>query len=260
MSTLLQGVLSRPDVWQAGRLPASSTPREAEPTGHSALDGVLHHGGWPRAALSELLADQCGIGEMQLLAPALARCSAGRQRLFLVAPPHIPYAPALQALGLRLERLLVLRPAREADLLWSLEQVLRSGACAGLVGWLPAGQRASGYATLRRLQVAARGCQGPAFLFREASGAPAHSPAALRLRLLPAGAELELQILKQRGGNAGQCVRIPRPAELLMPRLHPALLPVPQPTAGPAEARPVDAAAAGLHPAPPERIVRILPH
>lgn len=260
MSTSLQGVLARPDVWQAGRLPAGAHPQAAEPTGHAVLDAVLHHGGWPRAALSELLADHCGIGEMQLLAPALARCSAGTQRLFLVAPPHIPYAPALQALGLRLERVVVLRPARAADLLWSLEQILRSGACTGLVGWLPPGDRASGYATLRRLQVAARGCRGPAFLFREATGAPAHSPAALRLRLLPAATELELQVLKQRGGNAGQCVRIPRPAELLMPRLHPALLPVPPDGARPAGNKPIGVGPAGPRLIPPEPLVRVLPH
>jgi hypothetical protein len=220
----LQAILDRPDVWRHSDRPGGGSRHGAVPTGHAGLDAVLHHGGWPRATLIEILADDCGIGEMQLLAPALAQCSRGRQRLFFIGAPHLPYAPALHALGVRLEQVLVLTPGPRNELLWSLEQVLRSGACGCLLAWLPA-LHAADYGALRRLQLAAgRNC-GPAFLFRPADSVHTVTPAALRLRLRAVGAQLELQVLKQRGAQSGQRLWIERPASLLQPRLIPGLLP-----------------------------------
>jgi hypothetical protein len=220
----LQAILDRPDVWRHADRPDAGSRHGAVPTGHAGLDAALHHGGWPRATLTEILADDCGIGEMQLLAPALAQCSRGRQRLFFIGAPHLPYAPALHALGVRLEQILVLTPGPRSELLWSLEQVLRSGACGCLLAWLPA-LRAADYGALRRLQLAAGRSRGLAFLFRPANSAHTVTPAALRLRLRAVGEQLELQVLKQRGARSGQRLRIERPASLLQPRVIPGLLP-----------------------------------
>lgn len=224
-SDSLQHILARPDVWQSAKASAANEPGHSLPSGHPVLDAALHQGGWPRAALTELLATRCGIGEIQLLAPTLSHVSRGGRRIFLVAPPHIPYAPALQALGVKLGQIVVLRPERRSELLWSLEQVLRSGSCGCLLGWLGQHATAADYASLRRLQIAARNTPGLAFLFRTPDAGTALSPAALRIHLHHAPGELRLRILKQRGGRAGQEVLIRRPDRLLAPAVPPELLP-----------------------------------
>ena len=226
MSDSLRSILARPDIWQSGRHAPANESHHCLPSGHPALDAALHQGGWPRAALTELLATSCGIGEMQLIAPALAQLSQGAQRIFFVAPPHTPYAPALHALGLRLERLVVLTPEQPGELFWSLEQILRSGVCGCLLGWLPGGRGAVDYTMLRRLQIAARHARGPVFLFRDCAGTSLVSPAALRIRLQHETAGLALEILKQRGGRAGQRILLSRPSQLLASQVVPALLPV----------------------------------
>ena len=249
MPTPLQAILARPDVWQAAR--RAGGVRGVLPSGHAALDAALHQGGWPCAALSEFVAAGCGIGEMQLLAPALARCARGGRRLFFVGAPCLPYAPALHALGVRPERVLVLAPRTPGDALWSVEQILRSGACGCLLAWLPAWREAD-YAALRRLQIAAQATAGPAFLFRPPGTARALSPAALRVRLAPSAERLELEILKQRGGRAGQRLSLTRDPELLRPRCAPELLPVVVRGAPPAEhATAAGAPLPGTHTAPP---------
>jgi cell division inhibitor SulA/protein ImuA len=221
----LSNILARPDIWQAGSARAANEQQHSLPTGHPALDTALHQSGWPRGALTELLSARCGIGEIQLLAPTLAHVSRGLRRIFLVAPPHIPYAPALQALDVRLSRLTILKPAGRSELLWSLEQILRSGTCGCVLGWLEQERARADYASMRRLQIAARNMQGPVFLFRNPASDPGLSPAALRLRLEHEAGGLAIRILKQRGGRAGQELLISRPPQLLAPRVLPALLP-----------------------------------
>src|SRR5690606_12188390 len=70
-------------------------PRRADgvATGHAGLDAVLPAGGWPGAALSEILIPADGVGELRLLWPALARLSRAGERVVLVAPPYLPFAP-----------------------------------------------------------------------------------------------------------------------------------------------------------------------
>ncbi len=229
MNPLLQSLLARPDVWQASRArPSDPDPAAATvlPSGHAALDRALHRGGWPRAALTELLGTAWGVGELQLLAPVLARCSSGARRLFFLGAPHLPYAPALHAYGIRLEAVLLVQPERGHDALWCAEQILRSGAAACLLAWLPEARLAD-YATLRRLQLAAQAGDVAGFLFRPLQAARASSPAALRLALRATDDQLAIEVLKQRGGRSGQRITIARDAALLRRRVDPALLPVP---------------------------------
>ena len=72
------GRLVMRDVWRASELAISRATTCA--TGHDRLDAELPNGGWPRSSLVELLVQQHGIGEMQLLKPVLASLSA-RQRV-----------------------------------------------------------------------------------------------------------------------------------------------------------------------------------
>src|ERR1051326_2519764 len=93
----LDHILERHSVWRGGRLSASAS---ATPTGFEALDRELPGGGWPRGTLTELLVGRAGIGELRLVLPALAALSWAGRRIAWLAPPHLPYAPALAAGGL----------------------------------------------------------------------------------------------------------------------------------------------------------------
>lgn len=188
----LQQVLNRPDVWRGGHAP----PVKAVPSGYGALDALLPGGGWPCAALTEILAPGGeGLGELRLLAPALARLSRGDRWIAFIAPPYIPFAPAFTAAGVELSRLLLVHPKTRAEHLWAVETALRAGACAAVLAW-PEGLGAD---SLRRWQLAAEAGESWGVLF--ARRAVQGSPAALRLALAPAGAgAVDVQILKRRGG------------------------------------------------------------
>jgi len=190
----LESVLRHPGIWRGSQ--RVQTAEAALPTGFAALDAVLPGGGWPRGALTELLIRRQGIGELRLLTPALARLSEEEGWLAWVAPPYVPYAAALAASGIDLARVLVAKPASEADAWWTAEQALRSGACGALLAWL----RAADERRMRRLQLAAETGQAWGVLFRHARAAQERSPAALRLLLEPAGEGLAVHVLKRRGG------------------------------------------------------------
>ncbi|BAU47325.1 CDP-6-deoxy-delta-3,4-glucoseen reductase [Sulfurifustis variabilis] len=186
----LSELLLRADVWRGGSAP----PSPAEPTGLAVLDALLPGGGWPIGALTELVLARDGVGELRLLLPALARLSHGDRWVAFVAPPYVPYAPALAAAGVDLSRVLLVHPRRE-DQLWAVESSLRSGACAAVLAWIAQAEAAS----LRRLQLAAEagGTVGVLFERRPLAG----SIAALRLALEPAGAgAVNVHIMKRRGG------------------------------------------------------------
>jgi hypothetical protein len=79
-------------VWKGRPAPPAVSP---QPTGHAALDAALPSGGWPEAALTEILLAGQGVGELQLVWPALARLSAAGERIVLVAPPLRAVPPGL---------------------------------------------------------------------------------------------------------------------------------------------------------------------
>jgi len=206
----LEEILQRHPVWRGGAL---SRALPAVPSGFAELDRELPGGGWPVGSLSEILGGQEGIGELQLVLPALARLSWAGKRAIWLAPPHLPYAPALAAAGVDLAQLAVVRAPGRRDALWAAEQALRSGSCHALLAWLPSAR----YEELRRLAVAAEaGCAWVA-LFRPLQAAQFASPAPLRLALAPAGDALCVHILKRRGAPAAAPLRLPlkRPVHAL---------------------------------------------
>lgn len=201
----LEELLSHPRIWRGHE--RSVTPGSVISTGHERLDRVLG-GGWPLGSLCELLTDQPGLGEFRLLLPALGRLSRrsapeGPSQLVLVNPPYIPYAPALQDAGVEISRVLVTRCKAAQDVFWTLEQALRSGGCAAVLGWCEAADDQS----LRRLQLAAEASGSWAVLLRPQSFRRQRSPAGLRLDItVAADAGLAVAILKQRGGKPEQLV------------------------------------------------------
>jgi hypothetical protein len=214
MNAALDSLLQHPGIWRGDQVAQSS--EDALPTGFAELDELLPGGGWPRGALTEILVERQGIGELRLLLPALARASEQSGWLAWVAPPHVPYAPALAAAGVRLQRLLVAKPQSAADAWWTAEQALRSGACSAVLAWL----KTPDERLMRRLQLGAESGHSWGVLFRSAHAAQQRSTAALRLRLEATADGLSVHILKRRGGyvsrpvllDLDQAVRRPRPS------------------------------------------------
>jgi cell division inhibitor SulA/protein ImuA len=225
-STSLEAVLNHPAIWRGGEC-ARVAPGVA--TGYAELDAQLPGGGWPTGAMTEIYADRAGVGEVELVMPAAARLTQSGRWLTLVAPLHVPYAPALAAHGVRLERLLLVRTRDADDNLWACEQALRATCSGAVLLW----QDHLHERALRRLQLAAESGSTALFLFRSARVAPA-TPAALRLHVSRAQGRTIVRILKRRGGGLpapialdlhrafARRLRTPRRAAVAEPLLAPA--------------------------------------
>ncbi len=174
----------------------------------------------PPASLSAWALLQCGLDSRHWLVVRSRPAGQGRQGA--AAAPAAPAwrpdtAPGVPRGASRLAPLL---PG--ADLLWALEQALKSGQVGAVLAWLPLNLRAD---ALRRLQLAAQAQAGPVFLFRDALARSRPSPAPLRLLLQPAGADaLGLRLLKRRGPLLAQPLRLQLPPVLPdLPHLRGAL-------------------------------------
>lgn len=232
----------RPALWLADRLARMPMAAGVRSTGFAALDAELPGGGWPAHGLTELLLAAPGSGELRLLAPLLAQGLEHAGSLLCVAPPLLPYAPALQALGWPLERLLLVQPESLADSAWAAEQALRSGACAAVLWWqgearAPAAPLAT---ALRRLHLAAQEGRCPLFALRPADARLQSSPAPLRLLLESAAqGQLAVTALKRRGPAMAAPVLLTLPLSGLPARRALRRVPLPAvPTAAPVSALP----------------------
>ncbi len=221
-----------PALWRAHQV---ARPHDAVvPSGHADLDAQLPGGGWPARVLTELLLPHAGVGELRLLAPTLAALQRQQRAVMWFDPPAAPCAWALGALGLDARQFVVVRSrsgargrARErlpaADVLWALEQALKSGHLGAALAWLPARLPAD---ALRRLQLAAQGHDGPVFLLRDAQQRTRPSAAPLRLLLASAGPDqLRVTLLKRRGPPLAQPLTLALAPVLAAPALARALAP-----------------------------------
>ncbi|MFO1220184.1 MAG: translesion DNA synthesis-associated protein ImuA [Burkholderiaceae bacterium] len=213
-----------PALWHAHQL-GHRVQGAATPSGFAPLDAELPGGGWPHGVLTELLLPHAGLGELRLLAPALARIAGGGHSVMLFDPPAGLSGWALAQLGVATEQLLVIygragprgaaslrRMPPAADLLWALEQSLKSGHVGAVLAWLPQRLRAD---ALRRLQLAAQAHDGPVFLLREIEARLKPSAAPLRLALGCAGIDaLALRVLKRRGPPLAAPIELALPAVL----------------------------------------------
>jgi cell division inhibitor SulA/protein ImuA len=205
VSDALAELLRHPALWRG----SSAASTQTVSTGFRHLDARLPGGGWPLSTLIELLVPTAGVGEIRLLLPALRTLATATPRkprwIAWLAPPHLPYAPALADAGLDPARMLVIRPRAGLDMLWAMEQALRSGVCAAALGWIGAATDQA----LRRLKLAAEeGCT-PGFLLRPSAHRAECSPATLRLALMARDYGLDVEILKSRGGGPARIERLP---------------------------------------------------
>lgn len=122
------------------------------------------------------------------------------------------YLPGLAAFGFDCRRLVVVRGDNDREILWAMEEGLRSGLPAAVIGEvsrLPA-------TALRRLQLAAEGSGVLALLLRPAACHVTPGPVATRWRVAaaaseprqlaqpwPALAQWRVELLRCRGGESG---------------------------------------------------------
>ena len=95
-SAQISTLSSHPLLWRgkqvSHRMPTLST-------GHAGLDEALPGGGWPLGAITELVNDTTGCGELSLLLPLLARLSRENHWISMIDPPWIPNPPPQQGPG-----------------------------------------------------------------------------------------------------------------------------------------------------------------
>ena len=199
-------------LWHADDPALTATSAECAPSGFAALDAELPGGGWPQGQLIELLYDDPGIGELSLLAPALAgQIRAGRTCVWILPCEResddsmqqaLPYPPALAEAGIDPSCSIFVRPAVAREAWWAVEQSLRAAHLGALIGWLPICGASADFRALRRLHLLAQRHRALVFVMRPSRCADMPSPAVLRLQLAcdrePYSA-LAVKILKRRG-------------------------------------------------------------
>ena len=190
----IEQVMLRNDTWR-GRY-SRDTAQTGLTTGFRQLDDALSGDGWPLGQTIELLSDSNGLGAMGLFLPAMEQLSAKNRWQVFIAPPFMPYAPLLAARGIDTQQVLLVHPQSRQDLLWRIEQALRSTTCSAVFAWM--GSTEYRYSELRKLQLAAAESETLSVLFRPRQAAQNHAPASLRLDM---NAYRQVHILKQRGGQ-----------------------------------------------------------
>ena len=139
-----------------------------------ALDPALG-GGLSGDSLHEIAPARAGDGAAAMgfaLALAARFCDAAPARAsalvvsedFCAAETGALYGPGLEAFGLKRERLVFVRAPDGRALLWAMEEALKSGVLAAVVGELWSVSKHYGLAASRRLLLAARAGKAPALL------------------------------------------------------------------------------------------------
>jgi protein ImuA len=165
-------------------------------SGFAELDAELPGHGWPCHSLTELLQPQPGVTEWRLLSPAMRQVITNGGQVVVVAPPKHPHLPGLRHCGLDERQLVWIQAEAPAERLWVMEQFVKANACGLLLAWLPQARPEQ----IRRLQVAAQGCEGPVFLCRPAAAEYEPSAAPLRIQLrVGLDWELHVHLLKRKG-------------------------------------------------------------
>ena len=205
MTQALTDILKHPEIWRVGQLPRRVKP--SIPTGFPDFDRVLPARGWEQGAMTEILANDQGIGEMSLLAPALRQTTLAGRNVVIAGVPYVPFPHAWESLGISLNNVLLLR-AEGAHLLWSLEQAARSASCAIIVAWTTACRKELTYQALRRLHRAAETGGATLILFRPENIIDQASPAPTRIALKSTLGKLHLRIFKRRGAMLAETIRI----------------------------------------------------
>jgi protein ImuA len=191
MSAVMLPETIHPDLWKGNQLARSAS--RVIPCGDEGLAAELPGGGWPRGALTDLLVQQTGCGELRLLRPAFERL--GSKPVVLLQPPHNVQPTAFAWWGLDPSSPIIVKAPKTADALWAAEQILRAGTCGALVFW----QQHVRPEAVRRLHLAAQTSESLFFMVRPLATTRDASPAPLRLAIRAAKGGVDVQFLKRRG-------------------------------------------------------------
>lgn len=154
-------------------------------------------GGLPRPGLLELCGAP-GSGAARLALALVAAETAVRRRVVWVDRPRALYPPAAHALGVDLDRLLIIRPASADAGVWAIEQVLRSGCFRLVVAVAACGVAEPRAAGVRWRHAAEQGgCTG-VFVTRDRAASRALQP---DVRLVVG--EGRVVVDRDRSGHAG---------------------------------------------------------
>lgn len=154
-------------------------------TGIVRLDRLLD-GGFPRAAVTEILPAAEGRGEVEMILPALAELGSACW-ILPVLGSFEPFAPALEEAGIDLTAQLFLVPGSAREAFRTAEKAAASGEAGAVVAWLPPLAPEEDERAMNRLALAAELSGTCVFVYRPASMICARSPAKIRLQLSPAG-------------------------------------------------------------------------
>jgi protein ImuA len=125
----------------------------AKPVGLPAIERVLPGGGLARGALHEILAAGPDWAAAQGFAVSLAAGLARQGPVLWCLAEDGLYGPGLARLGLAPDRLILVRARRPADLLWAMEEGLKTPGLAAVLGE----PKSLDLTASRRLQLAAEG-------------------------------------------------------------------------------------------------------
>jgi protein ImuA len=172
------------------------------PSSFGVLDAFLPWRGWPVGAVTEIMTDNVGCGELSLLLPAMARLTQEKRPILCIGAPHTLFAPALVQVGIDPNRVTQINPSatlkHNKENLWSAEQALKTGLPGMVVLWSPTHGHCPPE-TLRRLHLASLGRETMLIHFRGKSCMSQPSPAWLRFGFAADDADIRLQVLKCRG-------------------------------------------------------------
>lgn len=243
MQALRQAIRAQEDSLRSG------TRRTAVSLGLPAVDAVLPWGGLPVGSLHEICAAAAGGTGEDAAALAFAVFLAGRFQQAARAAAGtgdegagqgqvvwcrllrrrqeggLPYGPGLRRYGLDPDALILAEARQEEDLLWTLEEALRDGQAAVVLGEAAMdgpgrdgpgrGMDRSGALpdiALRRLQLAAERAGRPLLLLRGEPGAAGRACPSLtrwRVQARPSGGRTEAAV---RAGEAVATDILPLPA------------------------------------------------
>jgi protein ImuA len=157
--------------------------QEALPLGIPEIDAVLPGGGLPPAHLHEIIAADTGASATGFSAVLLARLAGEGSIIWCRRCPGLHgiklYGPGIAAFGLNLHRLLLVRVRREIEVLWAMEEGLRSGSVSAVLGEAATVPPIA----LRRLQLAAETGGATGLLLRPPDAALAVVSATTRWRV-----------------------------------------------------------------------------
>ena len=179
--------------------------RSVLPFGIREVDSCLPGGGLALGALHEVAGGRNGAidgAAAALFAGGVAARTRGKV-LWCLTRADL-FAPALAQAGLAPDRVIHLEAGDERTVLACMEEGLRHGGLGAAVAEIA---RLSMSAS-RRLQLAAREGGTWGVLWRRPGQHATTATAALRLRLAPRDGELEIAILKRRGGPLAYPFRI----------------------------------------------------